>query len=835
MNKKKRSIIIIFILLILIISLSIISFFLNLNQENNLVIGINDYMIFKDKIVDFTLNDLYFIRNNYGKTEIVDSEGTKYFEITGTVEEATKVGEGFIIYTTDQSLILSSSYEVVYRTPNHIEQIEDDITNTIFYYEIGNNKQILYDKYLNEVLNFNNQESISIISIVANKIYTSNGLIYDIGRKELIDTYDEIINISSKYYLIKNKDSIILVDKKNNRMVKVDSYYKKNNRYILSSNNETIIIGENGTIYNEVNMMKLNNNYYLDAIACDYGWILKDSKDNVIYDKCSLEYDIRYIEDGVLIVKNLNQKYNLIVDNTSTKDYDYMKIEDKYIYAEDENGTRTIFDLNGFSILSEYKDILGFKSIGNNQYITYVEGEKIKLLDENLKIIETYDEFNCSDNVCITSKDNKYGLYYNGKQQIDNRYMSIKKNISNYVISDISYDAILKISKVKKDKKLDSLDKMSDEYYKEINIEEIIEKYNLYQLREEINKNQEFFQKYSYVVEHNEKISSYKDKIFNFYKVIIDNERFIEEDRILYGLKYLSMENKDNIDILDAAGVYTDYDKKIEIKRDKMIPSVYYHELFHFLDYNSGYEKINNRYICNNTVYSLEDYKHLDSNIRGNCSRYNVPSTNFITEAGAEVYTSEYFIDTGETTAYKFGTYIYEILNYIFSNGTMKSIYYSSNTDDEFYKMLVEDLKMPIRDYESMIDTFYKLTTISTMNDKEVLTEAKDWLVYLYKLKNYNKDYSKDIEFLYYLKYSQGIDKYTEPYKNVLHNINEQILIDIYGYRRGYNIREFSKKEEGTYIYFNVLGNNYSIIDNIRVLYDFNSNKIIDYKRIEGA
>ncbi|HAB67267.1 MAG TPA: hypothetical protein DCE23_07860, partial [Firmicutes bacterium] len=83
--------------------------------------------------------------------------------------------------------------------------------------------------------------------------------------------------------------------------------------------------------------------------------------------------------------------------------------------------------------------------------------------------------------------------------------------------------------------------------------------------------------------------------------------------------------------------------------------------------------------------------------------------------------------------------------------------------------------------------------------------------------------------------YSKGSDNYLDSYKKILHNINESILINIYGSRKGYNIKEFKAKDEGTYIYISILDSNYSIIDYIRVLYDFKNNKIIEYKRIEGA
>ncbi len=165
----------------------------------------------------------------------------------------------------------------------------------------------------------------------------------------------------------------------------------------------------------------------------------------------------------------------------------------------------------------------------------------------------------------------------------------------------------------------------------------------------------------------------------------------------------------------------------------------------------------------------------------------------------------------------------------------MKLIFYTNNSSDAFFHLLVEDLKMPIIDYENMVNIFNKLTTISSMNDTNILNEAKEWLIYLYKLKNPTSNYQNDKEFLYYLRYSKGSDNYLDSYKKILHNINESILINIYGSRKGYNIKEFKVKDEGTYIYISVLDSNYSIIDYIRVLYDFKNNKIIEYKRIEGA
>lgn len=835
MNQKKRSIIIILILLILITSLSIIGVFFNSTSSNNLTIGISDYHIFNDKTVVYTLNDLYFVKNSYGAIEAIDSSNNKYFEVKGILNNVSKTKNGYIVYSSGQNILLKSDYQVLYRTTNDLIEIKDDITSKSYYYETGEDKNILYDSNLNEVLNLsiNNNEQINILYIVANKVYTDSNSIIDIQTKKVIDNYDEIIHISSDYYLIKNKTQILLVNKKDNTLININSYYKKNNRYILSSSDKTIIIGENNRLFDDINKIYLNNDYYLDDTTCDTGFILKNKDNSSIYNECSLSYDISQIKNNVLIVEKLNDKYILVIDNKPTNEYDYMKIEGDYIYAE--GSSNKVYDLKGFTVLEDYKNIIDFTYINNNQYIAYNQGDNIKLLDNELKLIETYDEFNCDNNICITSKNNKYGLYFNGKQQIDNKYLKIEKNKSNYVLSSLSFDAILEFNNVKQNKSLDYLDELDANYYKDINIDDIIYKYNLETIREDINKNQEFFKKYAYIAEHNNKINNYKDKVYTFYKAIIENINYINEDKLLYGLKELGIENEKNLSIYGAAGIYTDNDKKIAIRTDQIKPSVYYHELYHFLDFNSNYPKINNRYICNNALYKEDEYQYLNNYEKNKCYTYITPKTTFITEAGAEIYSTDYFIEDGVTTAYPLGTYVYEVLNYIFSNSTMKLIFYTNNSSDAFFHLLVEDLKMPIIDYENMVNIFNKLTTISSMNDTNILNEAKEWLIYLYKLKNPTSNYQNDKEFLYYLRYSKGSDNYLDSYKKILHNINESILINIYGSRKGYNIKEFKVKDEGTYIYISVLDSNYSIIDYIRVLYDFKNNKIIEYKRIEGA
>lgn len=831
MTKKKRSIITISILLILIISLSILSFFISDKNNSSNILGITNYKIYHNSTIEYTIDNLIFIKNNRGKIELRDKEDNKYFELSSSIKDVKKISNGYIIYTEKESYILSNTYEIIYTSKGKIEAIQDDITNNIYYYETTNDSSILYDKYFNKVFIFT-EPNLTITSINTNKVYLSNNKIYDISTKNELGTYKEIKSISHSYYLILNNDITTLIDKKNNKSYNVKSYYTKNNRYILSLDNKTLIIGTDNIIYEDLNTIKLNDEYYLDATTCKEGWLLKKTDNTTIYNECSYKYDISHIKDNTIIIETLNNKYKYLLNNKTSKEYKYISYEGDYLYAEDTYGT--IIDSKGFSI-SNSNNLLTFNYIGNNQYIAYYEGENIKLLDNNLNTIETYDTFNCQGNICITSKDNKYGLYFNGKQQLPNKYINISKNKSNCVISSISYDAILYIDSNKKNKDLKELDNLDNNYYKDINIDKVIEEYHLEKLHDDIYKDSNLFKKYYYVIEHNNMINGYKDKILNLYKSIIENKNYLNEDKLLHGLKQLSIEETNNISIEQASGVYTDNTKHIEIKSDDIKPAVYYHELYHFLDYNTNYHKNKTYYTCNNILYTLEEYNNLNNQIKVSCNLYQVPETPFITEAGAEVYSSSYFIDSKETTSYIFGTYIYEILNYILGINTMKDIYYSPNTSEDFLNLLVKQLHIPLNEYENMINTFNKLTSIYNMNDTNILNEARDYLVYLYNIKYPTKNYTDDIEFLYYLKYGSGIDKYTYPYQNTLNNINKNILSTIYNRRVTYNIKEFKVQNNGTYIYFIVVDNNYSIIENIRVLYDFKNNQIIDYKRIEGA
>lgn len=821
--KKKKVIIFILIFLIIVLSISCLSIRFREGKKNNLI-GISDYKIYKNKEIVEIVDDLYIVKNSKGKLEASDFSGEVFAELGSDLLSSKRVNDGYLIICTDGTYLLTEEKNVRRKFNHNVWQVVDIISKQVYYYEIDGIRCIIYDSNFNIIFDYSGEMDFSIIAILDGKVYGSNKKIYNIQTKEEIGSYDNVIKLGDSYYLVLGTDNRF-IDGVSRISYQVQSYYKKNDRYVINVNGNSFIIDETGEKQDSLNKKELNDGYYMDASSCDTGWQLKNSDGTIKYNDCDTSYNIEHIEDDIIIIQKNNGKYVYAIKNVLSREYINVTMEGDYLYAMDgEIGY--VFDKKGFNI---YEYVRDFQYIGNGQYVVSRDNEAI-VVDKELNDITYYDEMTCNLELCTFKKDNKYGLYYNGQEQTSNVFLNVSLKEDMCIIKDIAFDTVLTFGELG-DKDIKELIKLIDSYYEEIETNDILEKYHLEGKQEMIFKDEVLFKKYAYVIEHNDKLNGYKDILFSFYKAIIGEKDYIDENKLLYALKQLKIGEKDTLAIDGAAGVYNDARKEIEFLKGNFTPSVYYHELYHFLDYNSTYSKNSYDYMCNGKLYSLQEYRGYSD--KKNCRVMILPFTQFITEAGAEIYSASYFINNEVVRAYQWGTYIYEMLNYLLGNKVMKDIYYSLDTTYDFYKLMVKGYGMPYEDYNEMVTIFNQLTKIETMYEQSVMDNAKNWLIYLYKLKNPNSAWEQDIEFSYYIKYGQGEDKYN--LSSELHNINANIMMNVYGSRRGYNIKDIHVRDKGTYIYFEVLDNKYSIIDNIIVLYDFKNNKMIEYKRIEGV
>ena len=63
-----------------------------------------------------------------------------------------------------------------------------------------------------------------------------------------------------------------------------------------------------------------------------------------------------------------------------------------------------------------------------------------------------------------------------------------------------------------------------------------------------IKDNIDFFNKYAYIIENNDKLLDYKKQVLDIFEIIIDNKKYLNEISLLKKLKELNIVYTDDLD-----------------------------------------------------------------------------------------------------------------------------------------------------------------------------------------------------------------------------------------------------------------------------------------------
>ena len=262
-------------------------------------------------------------------------------------------------------------------------------------------------------------------------------------------------------------------------------------------------------------------------------------------------------------------------------------------------------------------------------------------------------------------------------------------------------------------------------------------------------KYEELFKKYSKVVENNNNVSKYKKEVYNLFQIIMkDNiNEYLDEDYFFDKLSKLNIYVDKSISN-DGVGGYYYYDSNI-IELDKEGSVQVYHELMHFLDssINSGYSDYN--WFCKGKKYKDLEYERLSDDDMGKCIYLGPYKTDFITEAGAELYSAKYF-KKGVVAYFDITTY-FTALEYIFGSEKMDEIFLSGNSDADFMTLLLEN-GISVKDYEDTVQDLSFYTYPYKYLDYTPSRKTLDLLIDLYKKNIKNKIWTNDEEFKYLLR-----------------------------------------------------------------------------------
>ena len=741
----------------------------------------NKLYTYEDKLTEYSIYNNYIIITNEDKTLVIDKNGKEI--ITGKYLTSLYNNTKYLII---DNKVYNSNMNEIYTLPDYFNDKE------LYLCQIINDNLIMTfeDKQYNKIINLNTKE----------EVYTN----FD----EYIST--EIENEESKYIIIKFNDKYDIYDTIKKEIVIKDINIDRN--LIISKDNETMYI-YNDKIYK--NNTKINNKYHMDNTSCEVGGKLLDNKNNIIIDKCMLYYEELFTdiimgannENSVLYINN-----QILSANSFTKEGEYII---SYTYNENES-TSKIYNKEGKEIKTG--SITYF--INNNIYKEYNTTTQTFYFTNNKleKISPEFEYIDCPyNNYCNTSDaDYNKTLYRNGKKITSNIYDEIIVK-ENYIVATTVFNTYIYSLGTNPEININTKEEL------DINTNEIIDKYELKSIETKIKDNIDFFNKYAYIIENNDKLLDYKKQVLDIFEIIIDNKKYLNEISLLKKLKELNIVYTDDLDP-GVAATYEDGNTRINLGEKDT--GTLYHELTHFIDYS--FNSNNYRY----HLYKCDNKYIIQANYSSQCEILRI-ETNFITEAGAELYSGKYF--TKEIEAYSPAPLILEALEYIYSQEEINKWFFESDT---YFKKIWLDMGYSFEDTQKVIESLTKRTKIGYYNDDDTIFLV-DAIIDLYKYQNSN-EFLQDNKFTYILRSLIGNKKdfSNSKYSNELKTITSN----------NDTIKELFKEKFPDYYFYNDFGN-FIIIDNkpylsfmayykgktkiLLIDYDFDNNSIIDYTEID--
>ena len=813
---KKKKLIVIILVIILGISIGTTTYLL-LPKKNNLkepVLNINNTIVINSLNVEVG-NDFYIVKNDNGFTTY-DLSQNKLYTYEDKLTEYSIYNNYIIITNEDKTLVIDKNGKEII-TGKYLTSLYNNTK-----YLIIDNK--VYNSNMNEIYtlpDYSNDKELYLCQIINDNLIMTfkdkqyNKIINLNTKEEVYTNFDEYIsteieNEESKYIIIKFNDKYDIYDTIKKEIVIKDINIDRN--LVISKDNETIYI-YNDKIYK--NNTKINNKYHMNNTSCEVGGKLLDKKNNIIIDKCMLYYEELFTdiimgsdnENSVLYINN-----KILSANTFAKEGEYII---SYTYSENES-TSKIYNKEGKEVKAG--SITYF--INNNIYKEYNKDNQTFYFTNNKleKISPEFEYIECPYNNYCNVSDTNYNktLYRNGKKITSNIYDKIIVK-ENYIVATTVFNTYIYLLGTNPEININTKEEL------DINTNEIIDKYELKSMETKIKDNIDFFNKYAYIIENNDKLLDYKKQVLDIFEIIIDNKKYLNEISLLKKLKELNIVYTDDLDP-GVAATYEDGNTRINLGEKDT--GTLYHELTHFIDYS--FNSNNYRY----HLYKCDNKYTIQTNYSSQCEILSI-ETNFITEAGAELYSGKYF--TKEIEAYSPAPLILEALEYIYSQEEINKWFFESDT---YFKKIWLDMGYSFEDTQKVIESLTKRTKIGYYNDDDTIFLV-DAIIDLYKYQNSN-EFLQDNKFTYILRSLIGYKKdfSNSKYSNELKTITSN----------NDTIKKIFKEKFPDYYLYNDFGN-FIIIDNkpylsfmanykgetkiLLIDYDFDNNSIIDYTEID--
>ncbi len=821
-NKKRLviSILVLFVICISVIVYIIINKHVNVFEDKGL--GIESIITLNN--INVKIGDDFYVKDEGKKLVIYDFSNNIISEYQDSYSYYEIINKKYILVIDKNIKRIIDKNGNVLVNGTHVKSSYDSK-----YILVDN---CVYDNYMNKVyvLDFTGEfeytaEFGNNLLFINSYQKDSKSAIVDLKEKKVLwDNFENSASYSNNgnvnYFRFTKDNKGYLFDAKRKQILYEDITYENESYmdYNTFMYKDNVLYIEDDIIYKD--NTKINNRYIMSKDTCDKGYKLKDNKNNIVVDKCMYAYKMLF-DDAILGIDEENYilfyKDKEIVGGEITLEGDYIKVAASLDLLGD-GSTYEYYDKNLKQI--NISEDISISYIADNVYSGYdYINYKSSFLDKNLKIVEDnlYNIY-CDNNYCDMSKNAyEHYLYKNGKKLVDDAFVSINFNKDEIILESLYKTYIVKLGNNKK--------RLNFNFDFNIDMDDIISKYDLKDIEFKINKNENLFTKYAYIVENNNMLLDYKKEVYDLFEIIVDKKDFLDEFYFLHKLGYLNIHKADILHNGKADGTYQDFNTRIDFVTDEN--RVIYHELVHFLDYSIKNNVSTILYKCNDKI----DVYEAIPNIPDGCDYVNMPYTNYIVESGAEAFTSKYF--TKNITAYNFGTYYLEALEYIYKTKNVDEWYFKD--DNYFIKTL----------YEEFNDEEVVGKIIDALNDTTSLDATykytgylMDILIDLYKKHN-DEDYLNDRKFTFLIRpmldyVNVDKSKYYNEFKN-LFNIDYGNIKNI---KEEINYENFNSYlvpiiiDDKMYLSWNVWDNNTKNAI-VWINYDFLNDKVNNYVVLE--
>ncbi len=565
-----------------------------------------------------------------------------------------------------------------------------------------------------------------LIQTIGKYLYVDDSL-YNENLEKLWD-FRNIDNYSSlgRYLVINCEDGYYLLDTDTDKLVDVYKNKEVKDNYTMLSNSNSRVIVINDKIYTS-DIEEVNDEYFMDFSACDNGATLNNN-DGVVISGCYYDYEV--ISDGVFFAYG-DDTNNLYV-NGNLENTGEFSVEGDYIngYVDDNYVT---YDLKGNNIdFARY-----VYNVNEDVYIIELNDNYYFANNDLDYYGDAFSAYSCKLGWCSITKmgrDTK-NIYYNGKEVSEERFRSISVYEGYIVAKSLynTYDFVIGNGKLVDISLLN--DKPGD-----VNIDEVIEKYELEDIKSNINEYSDLFLKYAYIVENNDKISEFRKYVMDMFRVVINNTEYLDEYELLCGLYRLKIEVGETNESTNGLS----YNSEARIVIAEVDEEIIYHELIHFIDryISSNYDDV---YWCSDKYVYKSDVDDISK-----CQLVEKGLNDFMVEAGAELESCKYFelVPNGYVDA----TRLYSLMEYIMGSDEMDKMFYSGNTDNEMMMLVLNSGYS----YDEYLE----------------LDKSLDHLSDAYYDEDTSSDYIKVFDFLFKLYKDKGNDFRTDnAFKFMLANL----------------------------------------------------------------